>query len=252
MTENATNAPQDPTPAASFNAASFDAYLFDLDGVVTPTADVHMRAWSRMFNQVLVDYEGQAKYTDMDYFTYVDGKPRYDGVRSFLASRGIDLPEGTPDDAPAAMTVCGLGNRKNALVLDILEQEGVEPYPGTLAFLDSLPETAKIAIVSSSKNARTVLKAAGLLERFEVIVDGNVAAEHSIQGKPAPDTYLYGAKLVGVPAEKAVVLEDATSGVQAGAAGNFGAVIGVNRGVGQEALAEAGATIVVDDLKELA
>lgn len=231
--------------------SAFKAFLFDLDGVVTPTAEVHMRAWSRMFNQFLVDYEEQPPYADQDYFTYVDGKPRYDGVQRFLASRGIDIPFGDPSDPAAATTVCGLGNRKNDLVLTILEDEGVKPYPGTVEFLNSLPNTALIAIVSSSKNAPVVLKAAGLFDRFPVIVDGNVAAAHKIAGKPAPDTYLYGAELLGVSAAESVVIEDATSGVEAGAAGNFGAVIGVNRGVGADALYAAGATIVVDDLQEL-
>lgn len=210
-----------------------------------------MRAWGRMFNQFLLDVDGQAPYTDADYFEFVDGKPRYDGVASFLEHRGIELPYGSPEDPPAATTVCGLGNRKNDLVHAILQDEGVEPYPGTVAFLDALGEDVRVAIVSSSKNAPAVLKAAGLAERFEIIVDGNVAAERGIAGKPAPDTYLYGAELVGVPVSETAVVEDATSGVAAGAAGNFGAVIGVDRGVGHEALRDAGATVVVNDLEEL-
>lgn len=236
---------------APLDFENINAILFDLDGVITPTAEVHMRAWSRMFNQVLVDYEGQAPYTDADYFEYVDGKPRYDGVKSFLASRGIELPMGEPHDPAAAATVCGLGNRKNDLVLTILEEEGVAPYPGSVKFLDSLPSHVRVAIVSSSKNAPVVLKAAGVFDRFEEIVDGNVAADKQIPGKPAPDTYVSGATLLDTTPDRAIVVEDATSGVQAGAAGNFAHVIGVNRGVGHEALRAAGATIVVDDLEEL-
>lgn len=240
------------TPVSPLNLDNIDAILFDLDGVITPTAEVHMHAWSRMFNQVLVDYEGQTPYTDADYFQYVDGKPRYDGVQSFLTSRGIELPYGEPTDAPAAATICGLGNRKNDLVLTILEEEGVDPYPGSIAFLDSLPTHVRIAIVSSSKNAPVVLKAAGVFERFETVVDGNVAAEKQIAGKPEPDTYVYGATLLETTPARSIVVEDATSGVEAGAAGAFAQVIGVNRGVGHDALRAAGATIVVDDLEELA
>lgn len=239
------------SPARALDLHSIDAILFDLDGVITPTAEVHMRAWDRMFNQVLVDYDDQPPYTEADYFEYVDGKPRYDGVSSFLASRGIELPHGEPSDPPAAQTVCGLGNRKNDLVLALLEEEGVKPYPGSIAFLDSLPEGIRVAIVSSSRNAPAVLKAAGVINRFETIVDGAVAAEQKLPGKPAPDTFVYAAKLLDATPERAIVVEDATSGVQAGAAGKFAQVIGVNRGVGHEALRESGATIVVDDLEEL-
>lgn len=244
------------TAEPRFRPADFTAHLFDLDGVVTPTARVHMHAWERMFSDFLTSRGVAAPYTDEDYFTHVDGRPRYDGVRAVLASRGIVLPEGDPSDpgeqVPGAETVSGLGNRKNALVLSLLRSEGVVPYPGTVAYLDSLPAGARLAIVSSSRNAREVLSGAGLLERFEHIVDGNVAALEGLPGKPAPDTFVHAAMLLGVAPADAVVYEDAVSGVQAGADGGFGAVIGVDRGAGQQELTAAGATLVVQDLEEIA
>lgn len=227
-----------------------DAALFDLDGVITPTADVHMRAWNEMFNGFLDD--SQPRYTDDDYFRYVDGKPRYDGVRDFLASRGITLPAGEPGDAPDAETVCGLGNRKNEQFNAIIARDGVDPYPGSKRLIEQLAAAGtKLAVVSSSKNAPAVLEAAGLKEYFPVIVDGNVAAAEGLPGKPAPDTFQHAARLVGAEESRSVVLEDAISGVQAGAAGDFALVIGVDRGVGAEALTEAGADVVVRDLEEL-
>lgn len=230
----------------------YGAALFDLDGVITPTAEVHMQAWSRMFNSYLTDHEVTEPYTNGDYFSYVDGKPRYDGVRSFLASRGIELPEGTPDDPPDADTIGGLGNRKNVVFTQTLTDEGVTAYPGSVALLDFLATTdVALAIVSSSRNAPAVLAAAGLSERFPVVVHGEYAAEQHLAGKPAPDTYLRAAELCGVPADAAVVLEDAVSGVAAGRAGSFGLVVGVDRGAGRPALLDNGADVVVDDLAEL-
>lgn len=230
----------------------YDAALFDLDGVITPTAEVHMRAWAQMFNDFLRDRGVSEPYTDADYFTYVDGKPRYDGVRSFLASRSIVLPDGDASDLPTAQTVAGLGNRKNADFELILESEGVKPYPGSVALVEALAARGtKMAIVSSSRNAAAVLTAAGMIDHFPVIVSGKEAGERSLPGKPAPDTFLDAAAQLGVPKERAVVLEDALSGVQAGAAGHFGLVIGVDRGVGAEALKSHGADIVVTDLEEL-
>lgn len=230
-------------------------HLFDLDGVITPTAIVHMKAWERMFTDFLTSRGVSEPYTDADYFAHVDGKPRYDGVRTFLQSRGIDLPEGADDDpsdqAEGAETVRGLGNRKNDLVLDLIRAEGVAPYPGTVAYLDSLEPTARLAVVSSSRNAEEVLRSAGLRDRFEFVVDGNVAAAESLPGKPAPDTFLHAARLLGVDPADAVVYEDAVSGVAAGAAGGFAEVVGVDRGAGEEALRERGASIVVTDLEEL-
>lgn len=231
---------------------SIDAVLFDLDGVLTPTAEVHMAAWDTMFNEFLDTQPDQARYTERDYFDYVDGLPRYDGVRSFLAARGIELDEGQPSDAPSAETVCGLGNRKNDAFSAVLKADGVQPYPGSVAFLDDIASRGvAVAVVSSSRNAESVLNAAGLRERFEVIVDGNLAEAEGLPGKPAPDTYLHAAAQLGASAETAIVVEDALSGVAAGRAGNFVHVIGVDRGVGGDELARAGADVVVTDLGEL-
>ena len=194
--------------------------------------------------------------TEADYFEHVDGRPRYDGVRAVLASRGLELPEGVDSDpgeqSAGEETVRGLGNRKNELVLELLRRDGVAPYPGTVAYLDSLGDGARLAIVSSSRNAEEVLRSAGLRERFEHVVDGNVATRDGLPGKPAPDTFLRAAALLGVEPADAVVYEDAVSGVAAGAAGRFGAVVGVDRGAGRDALSAAGATLVVTDLEELA
>ena len=233
----------------------YDAVLFDLDGVITPTAEVHMRAWSEMFNAFLTSYAGTgdtAPYSDVDYFAQVDGKPRYDGVRDFLSARGIDLPPGSPDDPPAAETVCGLGNRKNVAFNEVLARDGVEPYPGSVRLLDHLERLrVPMAIVSSSANAPAVLEAAGLLDRFRTVVSGKVAAELGLPGKPAPDTFLHAAHELGSTAARSVVLEDAVSGVRAGAAGRFGLVVGVDRGAGERTLREAGAGVVVADLADL-
>jgi len=230
----------------------YEAALFDLDGVLTPTAEVHMSAWAQMFSEFLVDYPGQPPYTDQDYFDHVDGKPRYEGVAAFLASRGLDLPLGEPSDEPTAPTVCGLGNRKNAVFAERLAREGIAPYAGSIQLMDHL-ETLGVAmaVVSSSKNAPDVLAAAAIAERFGVVVDGAVAAEHGIPGKPRPDTYAYAADQLGVPHTQCVVFEDAISGVQAGAAGDFGLVVGVDRGAGSDVLSAHGAQLVVADLAEL-
>ncbi len=232
--------------------SKYPAFLFDLDGVITPTAEVHMVAWSEMFNAYLTGVEGQQPYTDADYFAHVDGKPRYDGVRDFLDSRGIRLAEGAPSDSPDAETVCGLGNRKNQAFNEILERDGVSPFPGSLALIEQLVERGvKMAVVSSSKNAPSVLRAAGLAHHFPVVVDGNVALDQNLPGKPAPDTFVSAAHQLGVATRECVVVEDALSGVQAGAAGDFGLVVGVDRGVGADVLREAGADLVVQDLDEL-
>lgn len=231
---------------------AYDAALFDLDGVLTPTAEVHMRAWDEMFNAFLEDKGITEPYTDEDYFTHVDGRPRYDGVRAFLASRGIELPEGDPSDSPAEETVCGLGNRKNDAFNKVLARDGVAAYAGSLSLLDALAARGtRMAVVSSSKNAPAVLEAAGIADRFPVVVSGAVAAELGLEGKPSPETFLHAATELGVPKERAVVLEDATSGVKAGREGKFGLVIGVDRGAGAEGLTSAGADVVVRDLEEL-
>lgn len=227
------------------------AILFDLDGVLTPTAEVHMRAWARLFAPVLAAH-GAAPYTDDDYFAHIDGKPRYDGVRSMLAARGIALPEGDPGDSPDADTVHGLGNRKDAAFTAEIDEHGVRPYPGSLAFLDAAESAGlQVAVVTSSRNGRRVLAAAGLADRFEVVVDGIHAAAHGLAGKPSPATYVEGAQLLGLTAAECVVVEDAHSGVAAGSAGGFLCTVGVDRGAGADSLLEHGADLVVDDLAEL-
>ena len=229
---------------ADFRWHDFDGVLFDLDGVITPTAEIHEHAWGELF--------AQYDYSEADYLQFIDGKPRYDGVRSFLHSRGIELPDGDLDDPPGNDTVCALGNRKNELFNEILDRDGIAPYPGSQATLDLL-EAAGIpaAIVSSSKNAVPVLEASGLGDRFDVVIDGIVAADLGLNGKPAPDGYLLGAEQLGVDPDRTVVVEDATSGVAAGKAGAFAVTIGVDRGAGHDTLLAHGATFVVDDLAEL-
>jgi beta-phosphoglucomutase family hydrolase len=233
--------------------SDFDAALFDLDGVITPTAEVHLHAWTSMFDAYLASRpDAGGPFTEDDYLRYVDGKPRYDGVRTFLASRGIELPEGADDDAPDLETVRGLGNRKNAEVTRLLAEVGVQAYPGSLALIDALgARGTAMAIVSSSRNATAVLTAAGLIDRFPVIMDGLVAAAAGLPGKPAPDTFLAAAEGLGVAKERCVVFEDAISGVRAGKAGGFGLVVGVDRGAGADDLRHHGADIVVTDLDEL-
>ncbi|MGI8768794.1 MAG: HAD family hydrolase [Propionibacteriaceae bacterium] len=232
--------------------SDYDAALFDLDGVLTPTAEVHMRAWDKMFNAFLSDHGVAEAYTDADYFDFVDGKPRYDGVRSFLASRGLNLPDGEPTDPTSAETVCGLGNRKNEAFGQVLADQGVDAFAGSVTLLDQLAgRGTKIAVVSSSRNARAVLTASGLADRFEVVIDGEVAAAADLAGKPSPATFVEAARRLGVPPERAVVFEDATSGVKAGHDGAFGLVVGVDRGAGEQALRSAGADVVVRELDEL-
>lgn len=245
--------PPMPTPTmAGMNWSAYDAVLFDLDGVLTPTAEVHMRAWEEMFNGYLSSVADQPPYTSEDYFAYVDGKPRYDGVRSFLESRGIELPDGDPSDAPSEVTVCGLGNSKNDVFNEILARDGVTPYPGSIRLLDAAADLGlAMAVVSSSKNAPAVLAAAGLAERFSVVIDGTVAVHEGLAGKPSPETFLHAAAELGVSAASCVVVEDAVSGVEAGASGGFGCVLGVDRGAGAEVLRAAGADIVVTDLEEV-
>ncbi len=230
------------------------ACLFDLDGVLTGTAELHRAAWKETFDAFLLarDGAGFAPFTEADYNNYVDGRPRFDGVRSFLASRDISLPEGAPDDPPAADTVHGVGNRKNARVQQIITERGVNPYPGSVRYLEAAQQAGiRIAVVTSSANGEAVLEAAGLTKYVEARVDGVVIAERGLKGKPAPDSFLAGAEALGVAKENAAVFEDALSGVQAGRTGGFGYVVGVDR-VGQaEALRTHGADIVVDDLADL-
>ena len=236
----------------------YDAVLFDLDGVVTDTAGLHARCWKQMFDEYLQkrsSFTGEAFLSfdiATDYRLYVDGKPRFDGVRDFLSSRGIQLPEGDPDDRSEVETVCGLGNCKNNLVNHAIADMGVEPYHGTVQFIHQLLRNGfKIAVVTSSQNCTAVLKAAKLDDFFEVRVDGNTIDAQGLAGKPAPDTFLIAAKLLGVEPIRTVVIEDAISGVEAGVNGNFGLVIGIARKGNAEELKHHGAHLVVDDLAEL-
>lgn len=237
---------------------SIRACLFDLDGVLTETASLHAKAWQSTFDDFLRSraQQGGEAFVPFDpvrdYDRYVDGKSRADGIRSFLAARGITLPEGADADPPGSETVHGLGNAKNELLLKLLDTDGVEPFPGSVRYLDAVRAAGlATAVVSSSANCRAVLAAAGLTGRFSAVVDGVVATEQQLRGKPAPDTYLAGAKAVDVPPSAAAVFEDAQAGVQAGRAGSFGWVVGVDR-VGQSAeLRAAGADVVVTDLADL-
>ncbi|MFJ6718578.1 MULTISPECIES: HAD family phosphatase [unclassified Streptomyces] len=231
------------------------ACLFDLDGVVTKTAVVHAAAWKETFDAFLREREGDGfRPFDpvADYDEYVDGRPRADGVRTFLESRGIRLPEGGPDDPPDARTVNGVGNRKNQLVLKKIHDEGVEAYDGTLRYIETARAGGlKTAIVSSSANARDVLHSIGAEHLFDVRVDGVVAAERELPGKPHPDTFLSAARDLGVDAEHAAVYEDALAGMDAGRSGGFGFVVGVDRVGQRDALYAHGADVVVKDLAEL-
>ncbi len=234
------------------------ALLFDLDGVLTKTASVHAAAWKEMFDEVLARHEGEpgvdARPFDetSDYHRYVDGKPRYDGVRDFLASRGLHPPEGSADDTAEQETIRGLGDRKNDAVQHIIATKGVDAYEGSVRYLHAARDAGLgIAVVSSSANAEAVLEAAGLSEFIQVRVDGKVAADEGIPGKPAPDMFLEAAKRLGATPDTSAVFEDAISGVQSGAAGRFAMVIGIDRGGQPEALRDAGATIVIDDLDDL-
>ncbi|GGQ89901.1 HAD family hydrolase [Kitasatospora griseola] len=235
-----------------------NAFLFDLDGVLTQTAKVHAAAWKDMFDAFL---RSEAERTGApfvafdpveDYDRYVDGRPRLDGTRQFLASRGIELPEGASQDPPGSRTVNGLSAAKNDTVLRMIREQGVQPYRGSVAYLQRLRELGlPRAVVSSSANCRDVLKAAGIDGMFDVVVDGITAARDHLAGKPAPDTFLAAAEQLGVAPEHAAVFEDALAGVAAGRAGGFGTVVGVNRTGQAAALREHGADVVVDDLSEL-
>ena len=249
-----------PQPASKhvIDRDHYDAVLFDLDGVITNTANIHATCWKQMFDEYLrkrAEQKGEAfRPFDVatDYRLYVDGKPRFDGVRDFLTSRGIQLPQGTPDDSAAMETVCGLGNRKNDLVNHVLADVGVEPYEGTVRFIHQLRRHGfKIAVVTSSEHCKSILTAAELDALFDARVDGNTIHAQHLAGKPAPDTYLLAAKLLGIEPARSIVVEDAISGVEAGANGNFGLVIGVARKGNAEELQHHGAHLVVNDLSEL-
>jgi beta-phosphoglucomutase family hydrolase len=234
------------------------ACLFDLDGVLTQTAKVHAAAWKQMFDEYLRDRAARtgqpfAPFDEIaDYERYVDGKPRYDGGRSFLASRGIELPEGSPTDPPSAETVRGLGNRKNELVLKLIREQGVQAYEGSVRYVRAVRAAGRrCAVVSSSANCKDVLEAAHITDLFDARIDGVVAEREHLKGKPAPDTFWAGARALGVQPAHAAVFEDALAGVAAGRAGGFAFVVGVDRLGQAEALREHGADVVVTDLADL-
>jgi beta-phosphoglucomutase family hydrolase len=236
----------------------FDAVLFDMDGVLTATAKIHSSCWKTVFDDFLHHRAAERKEPfrpfdiRTDYKRYVDGKLRYEGVKSFLASRGLALAEGTPEDAPTVETVCGLGNRKDELVKAAIAQGKVESYPDSVALVHRLREQGiRTAVVSASNNCEEVLRVVGILDLFEVRVDGVVASGLGLPGKPAPDTFLEAARVLGVSPARAVVVEDAIAGIQAARAGGFGLVVGVDRDGGSDALRAEGADVVVTDLAEL-
>jgi beta-phosphoglucomutase family hydrolase len=238
--------------------AGITTCLFDLDGVLTQTAKIHARAWKEMFDGFLRDWAErngrpfEAFDRPTDYDEYVDGKPRLDGVHSFLMSRGIDVPWGSPSDPPEAETVHGLGTRKNDLVLELIGRQGVQPYEGSVRFAEMARDRGlRRAVVSSSTNCRDVLVAAGIDHLFEEVMDGTIAEREGLAGKPAPDTFLAAGRMLGAKPSEAAVFEDAQAGVEAGRAGNFGWIVGVDRTGQAEALRRRGADVVVEDLAEL-
>lgn len=237
---------------------AYRAWLFDLDGVLTKTADVHAAAWKQTFDEFLRDEEARSGRSfepfdpDGDYVRYVDGEPREDGVRNFLAARDITLPEGADDDPPGARTTKGVATRKNALLLDVLAHQGVAVYDGAVALVKELrARRVLVGVVSASENTRAVLEAAAIADLFDARVDGNVVKLHHLAGKPAPDSYLWGAQLLGVDPGRAVVVEDALAGVEAGRAGHFGLVVGVDHHGRADELRAHGADVVVTDLGTL-
>ncbi|MCF6356697.1 MAG: HAD-IA family hydrolase [Draconibacterium sp.] len=237
---------------------SFDAVIFDMDGVITKTALTHAAAWKKMFDEYLKKREAEhgEKFVEFthagDYLPFVDGKPRYKGVADFLESRGIDIQFGDPSDLPDAETCCGLGNSKNDAFNEVLDKEGVEVYPSTVALLNDLKKAGiKLGVASSSKNCKPVLERVDLLNVFEARVDGVVSAELGLHGKPEPDIFTTACDIVKADYTKSIVVEDAVSGVQAGVKGNFGLTIGIARENNISELKEAGADIVVEDLEEI-
>ncbi|MEJ2671784.1 MAG: beta-phosphoglucomutase family hydrolase [Deltaproteobacteria bacterium] len=234
----------------------FDAVLFDLDGVLTATAKIHASAWKQAFDEFLEKRAGGKSFKPFDlhsdYEDYVDGKPRYDGAKSFLDSRNIQVPYGDPQDTPDKETVCGIANRKDELFNEAVKKESVEVFEGTIAWIRHLRQVGiKTAVVSSSKHCEAIIKNAGIDNLFDTRMDGKVAEGLKLKGKPAPDTYLKAAEMLGVKAPQAVVVEDALSGVESGRNGGFGLVIGVDRKHDAEALRQHGADVVVTDVREM-
>ncbi len=228
---------------------TYEGVLFDLDGVLTPTAEVHMHAWRTMFTDLFTGWGVEPPYTDDDYYRYLDGKQRYDGVASLLRSRDVEIPWGDPSDPPTADTVCGVGNRKNEVFAAVLREEGIAPYPGSLALIEQLRAAGTpIGVVSSSKNAEEVLAAAGIRDYFRIVMDGVVAAREGLRSKPEPDMFAEGARMLGVDPARSAAVEDAHSGVQSASAAGFALVVGVDRGAGAQTLLDLGADLVVNDL----
>lgn len=245
-------------PKVEISPEKIHAVIFDMDGVVTQTASVHAIAWKIMFDQFLknrADKEGTPFVPfdeEDDYNLYVDGKPRLEGIDSFLLSRGIKIPNGSPEDSPEVESLWGLGTKKNEIFLQYLEEKGINPYPTTVALIHALKNNCvKVAIISSSKNSKHVLQGAGVLELFDVRIDGVYSEKHNIPGKPAPDIFVEAAEQLGVETDRCIVVEDAISGVQAAKADNFALVIGVDRVGQREALLKHGADVVVEDLGEV-
>ncbi|MGO1638104.1 HAD family hydrolase [Ancrocorticia populi] len=252
MTTNQNIAETTSLDVALSQLRSYEVLLFDLDGVLTQTDKMHRKAWRAMFDEYFAQ-QGLEQFEDNDYFNYLDGKPRAQGVQSVLESRGVNLPLGEATDAASAPTVNGLANRKNECFLEAI-QEGVEPYAGSEALLKVIKaaDRTRLGVVTSSNNGPIVLEKSNLAHYFDLVLDGNVARAHALKGKPAPDTYLYACEQLGATPDKAAIFEDAVSGVQSGNAGGFAQVVGVNRGVGAQKLMDNGATCVVDDLAEFA
>jgi beta-phosphoglucomutase family hydrolase len=249
---------------SSVDATAYKAWLFDMDGVLTQTALVHAAAWKQAFDEFLAEETKRTGTTyepfdaEADYEKYVDGEPRADGVRNFLAARGITLPEGNDNDPPDARTVCGVGNRKNDLVLKVIQKQGVKVYDGAVTLVKFLrAHGVKVGVVSASENTVAALTAAGIVDLFDARVDGHTVKDMHLAGKPAPDSYLEGAKMLDVDPSEAVVVEDAIAGVQAGKAGHFGLVVGVDnhdKGAGHDyadQLHAHGANVVVVNLADL-
>jgi alpha,alpha-trehalase len=251
MDHDARPVPEDATPGAGVDLSGIDAFVCDLDGVVTRTATTHMHAWKRMFDDYLTVRGDAGPFTQEDYRRFVDGRPRYDGVDTFLHSRGIALPWGLPTDVPDAETVCGLGNRKNTYFWEVVRREGVERIEPTVEWLrQARARGLALGLVTSSENSQGVLKAAGIEDLFPVRVDGLLGRELGLPGKPDPAYFLEAARRLGVPPTEAAVVEDAVAGVEAGRRGGFGLVVGIGDGTAAR-LREAGADVVVEDLSRL-
>lgn len=237
--------------------SKYEAAILDMDGVLTRSANVHLASWKQMFDEYLLKRAKQESkdfkpFTEEDYYHYVDGKPRYEGARSFLESRGISLPYGDPEDPPGKETVCGLGNRKNQNFLDNLKKHGVESFPSSRDFVRELKaRKKKVAVISSSRNAKSVLEAAGIIDLFPVIVDGVESARLNLKGKPEPDIFLEAARQLKVSPDKTIAIEDAISGVEAAKAGRFALVVGIDRSGKNTELKSHGADILVSDLSQI-